>query len=123
MIGSDYDTPIMYQDLGAYSMNSFGMPFGGMIGMPYANTSYLGGVTMQPQLCQDKVDLINKKDAEGNKTLKKLAYTLGALLLIGYIPYFRKQITKAGGIGQYISNHFTNLTTKIKNIFSKNSNP
>jgi hypothetical protein len=123
MIGSDYDTPIMYQDLGAYSMNPSGMPVGGMMGMPYANTSYLGGVTMQPQLCQDKVDLMNKKDAEGKNTFKKIAITLGALLLIGYVPYFRKQIKKAGGIAKYLSNHWTNISTKVKNMFSKNSNP
>lgn len=123
MIGSDYDNPIVYQDLGAYSMNPYGMPISGVAGggMPYANSSYLGGVAMQPQLCQDKVDLINKKDAEGNKTLKKVAYTLGALLLIGYVPYFRKQITKAGGVAKYLSNKWTSITDSIKNAF--NSKP
>jgi len=115
MISNDYDTPVMYQDLGAYSMNPFGID--GMMGMPYANTSYLGGVTLKPQPCQDQVNLINKKDKEGENTMKKAAYALGALFLIGFIPYFRKNIKNAGGLTNYAKNIYNNITNKIKNIF------
>lgn len=122
MIGNDYDIPVMYQDLGTYSMNPFGVPTGGGMMMPgmYGagiGTSYLGGVRLAPQLEHDKVELINKKEQEGNKTIKNVAKALGALLLIGYVPYFRKQITKAGGIGQYISKQWNSLTQGIKKMF------
>ncbi len=123
MIGNDYDIPVMYQDLGTYSMNPFGVPNGGGMMMPgmYGagiGTSYLGGVTMAPQLEHDKVELMNRKDKEGNKTLKNIAKALGVLLLIGYVPYFRKQITKAGGIGKYLSNGWKAFTNSVKNTFS-----
>ena len=122
MIGNDYDIPVMYQDLGTYSMNPFGVPTGGGMMMPgmYGagiGTSYLGGVRLAPQLEHDKVELINKKEQEGNKTIKNVAKALGALLLIGYVPYFRKQITKAGGIGKYISKQLNSLTQGIKKMF------
>ena len=122
MIGNDYDIPVMYQDLGTYSMNPFGVPTGGGMMMPgmYGagiGTSYLGGVRLAPQLEHDKVELINKKEQEGNKTIKNVAKALGALLLIGYVPYFRKQITKAGGIGKYISKQWNSLTQGIKKMF------
>lgn len=118
MIGNDFDTPIMHQDLGTYSINPYGI-MNGMVGGMYP-ISYLGGVSMQPQLCQDKLDLINKKEQEGNHTLKKAAIALGALLLIGFIPHIRKNVLKAGGIGKYIGNHFKNLKEGIKNLYNKN---
>ena len=78
MIGNDYDIPVMYQDLGKYSMNPFGMPMGGMMPGMYGigSTSYLGGVTMAPQLEHDKVELINRKNKEGNKTFKTVEFWL-----------------------------------------------
>ena len=106
----DYDVPVMYQDLGAYSMNCM-MPMSGMV----PNTNYLGGVKMQPILCKDKVELINKKDKEGLSTAKKLGLAIGVLFLAGYIPYFRKQISKAGGIKACLSNGWN----KFKNLFKK----
>ena len=108
----DYDIPVMYQDLGTYSMN----PFGG-VSSPM-QTSYLEGAKMQPPLENDKVELINKKEQEGKKTLKKAVYILGALLLIGFIPHFRKQIIKSGGLGKYIKNCWNALTTSVKNVFN-----
>ena len=120
MIGNDYDIPVMYQDLGKYSMNPFGMPVGGMMPGMYGGMypSYLGGVTMAPQLEHDKVELKKKKNKEGNKTFKTVAKAVGALLLLGYIPYFRKRIIKSGGIGKYISKQWTALTNSFKNVFS-----
>ena len=126
MIGNDYDIPVMYQDLGTYSMNPFCMPPGGMMpGMPMyggiGSTSYLGGVTLAPQLEHDKVQLMNKKEQDGNKTLKNVAKALGVLLLIGYVPYFRKQITKAGGIGKYISKQWKAAVSSVKKWFKPSS--
>ena len=123
MIGSDYDIPVMYQDLGTYSMNPYGMPVGMVGGMPgmmmpgmmgMYNTNYLGGTTMQPILCQDKLDLIAKKEKEDNNTLKKVGLGIGALLLVGFIPYFRKNIKKAGGIGKYIKNAWNSIVNSFK---------
>ena len=104
MIGSDYDTPVMYQDLGAYTPP--GMYNGMMPGMMGMYPSYLGGVKMQPILCEDKVELINKKNKEGNKNAKKLGLAIGGLFLLGFIPYFRRNIKKAGGVINYIKNLF-----------------
>jgi hypothetical protein len=101
MIGNDFDTPIMYQDLGNYTMNPMTMPFGGM-----TSSSYLGGVQMPRRLDHDKLELINHKNKEGNSTFKKAMLGIGACLLLGYIPVLRKGITKAGGIGNYLKNLF-----------------
>lgn len=123
MIGNDYDIPVMYQDLGTYSMNPFGVPGGGGMMMPgmyggIGSTSYLGGVRLAPQLEHDKVQLINQKDKEGHKTLKTVAKVLGVLMLLGFIPHIGKQITKAGGLGKYISKQWNALTGSISNIFN-----
>ena len=142
MIGNDYDIPVMYKDLGTYSMNPFGSPYGGGMMMPgmmpgmmqgmmpgmmqgmmpgmyngIGSMSYLGGVRLAPQLEHDKVQLINRKEREGNKTLKNVAKALGVLLLIGFIPHFGKHIKKAGGIGKYISKQCSSMFRGIKKWF------
>ncbi|MBO6087805.1 hypothetical protein J6P92_05620 [bacterium] len=103
MLGNDFDTPIMYQDLANYSMGPMSMPMmGGM--MPGMYPSYLGGTQMPRQLDHDKVEIINKKNREAKNTAKKVAIALGVILLAGFIPYFRKNIKAAGGIKNYLSN-------------------
>jgi hypothetical protein len=113
MLG-EYDVPIMYQDLGNYMPSPM---MGGMMpGMMPMYPSYLGDVHMQQLPERDMVQLANKKDNQGKKTAKLLAKIIGAALLIGYIPYFRKQITNAGGIGKYCKNNWTKLIDAIKKI-------
>ena len=116
MIGNDYDVPVMYQDLGAYSMNPYGAMMPGMYGVPFGATNYLGGVTMQPILCEDKVELINKKNADGNKTAKKAGLILGGLLLLGFVPVIGKFIKNGG-----IKNALKKGWDSIKNLFSSSA--
>lgn len=108
MIGGDFDTPVMYQDLANYTMNPMmGMPFGGMTVGGIGSTSYLGGVQMRPQLDNDKVQLMNKKNEEGKSTFKKAMLGIGACLLLGFIPVVRKGIKKSGGVWNYVKGLFT----------------
>lgn len=134
MIGGDFDTPVMYQDLANYSMPpmQMGMPFGGMVG---GNTSYLGGVQLKRQLDHDKVQLINKKNEEAKSTLKKALIGIGVCLAIGFIPVICKNVKNAGGVWQYIKGLFTktppappstpkpSLWQRFKNIFTRSSAP
>lgn len=123
MLG-DLDTPIMYQDLANYTMGPLGTPTMGMpmTGMPITgmpmmgmpNTSYLGGVRMQPIPERDMVELKNKKDNDGNKNLKTAAKILGAILAVGFIPYFAKNIKAAGGILKYTKQQWNKFTNWIK---------
>ena len=119
MLGNDFDTPIMYQDLANYTMTpmSFGMnpmmgaPIGG-IGGGY-NTSYLGGIQIKSQPDKDSVEIMNRKRKEGYSTFKKVAITAAALALVGFIPYFRKQIKGSGGIISYIKNLWKKPQPKV----------
>ena len=116
MIGNDFDTPIMYQDLANYSMGPMSMPMmGGMMPgmMGGLNTSYLGGTRITPQLDHDKVEIMNRKNKEAKNTAKNVAIALGVIFLAGFIPYFRKKITSAGGIKKYLSNSWNSF----KNLF------
>lgn len=131
MIGGDFDTPVMYQDLANYTMNPM-MPFGGMVGGMYGgigSTSYLGGVQMRPQLDTDKVQLMNKKNQEGMSTFKKAMLGIGACLLLGFIPVIGKSIKKSGGVWNYVKGLFTktppapkkpSLWQRFKNLFKNN---
>lgn len=132
MLGGDFDTPIMYQDLGKYTMGGIPPMYGGMYGSGIiGNSSYLGGVQIRPQLDHDKVQLINKKNKEGKDTFKKAMLGIGACLLLGFIPVIKKGIKKSGGVGKYIKDVWTSLTApkakktslwqRIKNKFKKNS--
>ena len=124
MLGNDFDTPIMYQDLANYTMSpmspiGFGMnpamgvgPMG-TIGTGGYNTSYLGGIQVKPQPDKDSVEIMNRKNQECYSTLKKVALTAGALFLLGFIPYFGKQIKKSGGIISYIKNLWKKPQPKI----------
>ncbi len=100
MIGGDFDTPIVYQDLANSTMNPM------RLGMYGGNTSYLGGVQMRRQPDADKIQLMNKKNKEAKKTFKKAMLGIGACLLLGFIPVVRKGIKKAGGIREYFSSLF-----------------
>ena len=114
MIGGDFDTPIMYQDLANYTMSPMSMPFGAMSGMyggGIGNTSYLGGVQMRPQPDADRVELINKKHQESKNTFKKAMLALGVIFLAGFVPVIRKNIKNAGGLGKYIKTQWNALKT------------
>lgn len=132
MIGGDFDTPVMYQDLANYTMGPMNIPFGVMSGNMYAggmigNTSYLGGVKMKPQLANDELQLINKKNEAGKSTFKKVMLGIGACLLLGFIPVISKGIKNSGGVWNYIKGLFTktppapkkpSLWQKFKNLFN-----
>ncbi len=104
MIGGDFDTPIMHQDLANYTMSP--MNFAGMPMM--GNTSYLGGVQMRRQPEQDELRLMNKKKNEAKNTFKKALLAIGGIFLLGFIPRISKGIKKNGCFGY------------IKNLFHKN---
>ncbi len=126
MIGSNFDTPVMYQDLANYTMNPM-MGMGGMVGGIGA-ASYLGGIQMRPQPDSDKVQLMNKKNQEGNSTFKKAMLGIGACLLLGFIPVVKKGIKNSGGVWKYVKSLFTktppapkkpSLLKRFKNKFKK----
>lgn len=128
MLGSNFDTPIMYQDLGNYTMSPMYMPFGGMTAGGIGTTSYLGGVQMRPQPDHDKVQLMNKKNEEGKNTFKKAMLGIGAVIALGFIPVIGKGIKKSGGVWNYVKGLFTktppapakpSLWQRFKNIFKK----
>ena len=106
MLGGDFDTPIMYQDLANYTMRPI-MPFGTTAGI--GNTSYIGGIQMKQQPDSDKIQLMNKKNKEAKKTFKKAMLGIGACLLLGFIPVITKGVKNSGGVWKY-----------IKSLFSKN---
>lgn len=112
MVGGDFSTPIVHQDLINSGMPTIYMPFGGVLGG--YNTSYLGGVQMPRQLDQDKVDLMNNKEKEDKGTFKKALLALGTILALGSIPVLRKSVKKAGGISNYLKNKWSNVINSIK---------
>ena len=113
MLG-DYDVPVMYQDLGNYTMNPF---IGGLMPMGCGMyPSYLGDVRIRPLPERDMVELMNKKNDNGKENAKLLGKIIGAALLVGFIPYIGKNIKNAGGISKFISNGWTKLVDAIKKI-------
>ena len=114
MLGGDLSTPIVHQDLINSSMGPMYMPFGGVTGYGIGTSPYLGGVRMQRQLDQDKLDLINKKEKEDKSTLKKALITLAVVIGLGSIAPLRKSIKKAGGVKIYLKNQWTNIVNSIK---------
>ncbi len=114
MSGSDFDIPIMYQDLANSSMQAFSNPIGAYgYNNPYC-TSYLGGITMPRQLTNDKLEIINKKDKDFKHNLKKSFVILGSIAAAGGILALGRSIKKGGKIGKSISNAFHNLAKKFK---------
>lgn len=116
MIGGDFNTPVVHQDLVNSAMGPMYMPFGGVTGAGLGgyNTSYFGGIQMQRQLDHDKISLMNHKENQDSSTMKK---ALGALVLIlglGAIAPLRKSIKKAGGAGKYLSNQWNAIVNAFK---------
>lgn len=113
MIGGDFDTPIMYQDLANSSLGT--MPY--TTGIPPAmygygmagGSSYLGGVQMRQQPDRDKIEIMHKKENQDKSTLKKALWVIGGAIALGSIPVLRKSIRKAGGLSQYAKNCLTSL--------------
>ncbi len=129
MIGNNFDTPVVYQDLANYTMNPMmsplGMYGGGMYGGMYgADMSYLGHVQLRPQPDHDKVQLMNKRNEECKETFKKSVLAIGAILLLGFIPRIYKGIKKSG-FNQYFKDMFSKKQKssqssghKVKNWFA-----
>ena len=112
MIGSNFDTPIMYQDLATSTMppmTSFGM-YGGM----YGGVPHLYGIKLPPNLNKDKVELMHKKDEECKSSVKKALIAIAICFGVGFIPTLRKSIKNAGGIGKFIKNQWNNLVNWVK---------
>lgn len=105
MLGSDFDTPIIYQDLANYSMGPMSVPNFGAMG----TNNQFNGVKMQEPLKQDKVDLISQKNSQDKSFAKKVGIAAAVILGIGFIPVITKSIKKAGGLGKYIKNGFNKL--------------
>ena len=120
MIGNDFETPIMYQDLANYSMGPMITPFGGMTN-PY-NTNMLRGTTMPRQLDADKIEIMKQKENQDKSTFKKAAIALGVILAAGFIPFVRNGI-KNGNLWQSVKDLFKSSPKKpvmprIKDWFS-----
>ncbi len=114
MIGGDFDTPIMYQDLANSTMGPMYIPFGTMAGMSgYGtgiagiNSNYLGGARMRRQLDRDKIEVSNRKGNQDSHTLRNALIVIGACIALGSIAPIRKSIKKAGGISKYIKSFFS----------------
>ncbi len=141
MLGGDFNTPIVHQDLANSTMGPMYMPFGGVVGG--YNTSYLGGVQMQRQLDHDKISLMKQKENQDKSTMKKALVALAVIIGLGSIAPLRKSIKKAGGIGKYLNNQWkaivnafkgnktattnngqkVNWWQKLKNVFKKSPKP
>lgn len=114
MLGGDLSTPIIHQDLINSSMGPMYMPFGGVTGCGIGTSPYLGGVRMQKQLDQDKLDLMHQKESEDKSTLKKALIALAVVIGLGSIAPLRKSIKKADGIQAYLKNQWTSIVNSIK---------
>lgn len=116
MVG-DFDIPIMYQDMANYTMSPMNMPvmpFGGVTG-----TSYLGGTRIKPQLDQDKIEIMNKKEAEGKSTAKKIALGLGVVFLMGFIPGLFGKKSVFQNASEFLSKHSASAKTHLSNFWTK----
>lgn len=121
MVG-DLDIPIMYQDLANYTMSPMNIPLGGITGnagMYGGNTSYLGGVQMKPQLDNDKVQLMNKKDNEAKNTALKIGAGLAAVFLMGFIPSLFGKKSLFSQLGSKISATYAKYKPQISNLGNK----
>ena len=116
MVGGDFDIPIMYQDLANYTMSPMMMPLGSITA---GNTSYLGGTQMKPQLDHDKIEIINRKEAEGKSTAKKVALGLGAVFLVGFISCLFGKKGLASKVGGFLSRSYQSCKTHLSNFGTK----
>ncbi len=115
MIGSNFDTPIMYQDLANSTMGPLNMPFGAYgAGMYGAYSSALGGVQLPRQLDHDKFQTMKQKENDGKKTLKIAGIALAVILALGGIGRIRKGIRTSGGLTKYLGNKWNDLVNWVK---------
>ena len=114
MIGDDFNTPIMYQDLANSTMGP--MPY--TVGVPMTNgyitggygRSLLGGAKMRRQLDNDKIEIMNQKEKQDKSTLKIALWVIGGALALGSIPVLRNSNTI---IYKYILPLFINRCKKL----------
>ncbi len=111
MIGENFNTPLMYQDLANSTMGPMYMHgiYGGGMYSPL-----LGDVRLARQLDHDKFQVINKKEKEGTNTMKLAGAALAIILAIGGIGRVRKGIKAAGGFTKYIGNKWDDFICWIK---------
>ena len=114
MIGSNFDTPVMHQDLASSTMAPLNMPFGGLYGAGLYNPMYLGNVQMARQLDHDKFQTMNKKENECKNTLKIAGLAIATILAVGSLGRIRKGIKASGGITKYLGNKWNNFVAWIK---------
>ena len=115
MIGSNFETPVMYQDLANSTMGPLNM-MPGMYGAGLYGgyPQYLGGVQLPRQLDNDKFQTMKQKENEGKKTLKIAGAAIAIILAIGSLGRIRKGIRSAGGTGKYLVNKWNDLVNWIK---------
>lgn len=109
MIGSNFDLPIMYQDLAESSMMMPMMPFGTALASPY-----LGGVQLQRQLDADKVYLQHRDDENTKKTARRALSVIGVIAGITFLPALFKSVKTSGGIVKYFKDGWNSLRTMCK---------
>ncbi len=116
MIGSNFDTPVMYQDLANSTMGPMYMPFGGMYGLGLYGgyPGYLGSVRLPRQLDQDKFQTMQNKEKDSKNTMKKVGIALALILALGSFGRIRKGIKSAGGITKYLGNKWDDLVNWVK---------
>lgn len=116
MIGDDFNTPIMYQDLANSTMGTMPYTTGippAMYGYGMGGTSYLGGTQMRQQPDRDKVEIMRQKENQDKSTLKKALWILGGAIALGSIPVLRKSIKKAGGLKKYVQSCWNSIKTWV----------
>ena len=123
MIGGDFNTPIMYQDLANSTIGA--MPYTAGMPMMYgygASGTYLGGATMRQQPDRDKIEIMRQKENQDKSTLKKALWIIGGAIALGSIPVLRNSIKKAGGLKKYAQNCWTSLKNFVKGKPKKQGN-
>lgn len=122
MIGGDFNTPIMYQDLANSTMGPMPYTTGVPMMYGYGMGCNLGGVKMRRQLDKDKIEIMHKKEQQDKSTLKKALWIIGGAIALCSIPILRKNIKKAGGLKKYAQNCWTSLKNFVKGKPKKQGN-
>jgi len=110
--GDDYLNPVMYQDISTASMQpvpSWGLS--GTAGAEMPQTNFLGGITMQGQLDNDKYQKMQDKEKKDFGLMKKVGL---AILVLGGLG-----LVKFSKIGKWISGKSSGVTNWCKNLFKK----
>ncbi len=118
MTMSDFN-PTIYSDIA--SSNMMPMPIcNPFMGGMYYNTNLIGGARLQPQLDNDKVQIMNNTKKKDSNVFYKAVAILSVLTTLGFLR-FGKSKTQIGSIksnlhlGESFKNFWNKAATKSKN--------